>query len=348
MLIRRLLRPWRGFTLVELLVVIAIIGVLIGLLLPAVQKIREAAARIQCSNNLRQISLAVQNCADTHNGDLPPGIGTYPTNLYGGEQWVCPKSRNTAWGGFLYHLLPFIEQDNLYNATRCGTISGNMQVPPYTTGYGIEDGGFGTMQNGQATYAYINQPVKGYLCPSDPTARNGSSGWAAVGSYVYNGMLFQADWNGYAKFPASITDGTSNTIFITETYAGASFQSSDQTLYWWDYNSFMTPTSANGDCGGVNYYGPDFVPLNRPTTTYCEQTLIPWTWGGLLSVCMCRATSPHSGGINVAMGDGSVHLASTGVSPATWFAASTPSGQAAAWRSLAFPNGISEVLGTDW
>src|SRR5262249_25148251 len=132
----RVLRRWRGFTLVELLVVIAIIGVLIGLLLPAVQKVREAAARIPCGNNLHQISIAIQNCADTYNGNCPPAIGTYPANLFGGQLWVCPKTVNTGWGGFLYHLLPFMEQDNLYKATQCWDAHGNL-----TVGYGIEDGG---------------------------------------------------------------------------------------------------------------------------------------------------------------------------------------------------------------
>src|SRR5262249_18734055 len=155
---------------------------------PAVQKIREAAARIQCGNNLKQIVLATHNCADTNNGNLPPAIGTYPVNLFGGEEWVCPKSRNTAWGGMLYFLLPYIEQDNLYKATQCGTIAGNLQVPPYTVGYGIEDGGFRTMQTNNATYSQIAVGVKTYLCPSDPTLSGGNVGygnWAADGSYVY-------------------------------------------------------------------------------------------------------------------------------------------------------------------
>src|SRR5262249_339745 len=104
----RRLRLSRGFTLVELLVVIAIIGILIGLLLPAVQKIREAAARIQCANNLKQITLANANCADTHEGIMPPGLGLYPNRM---------GSENNGEGGLFLHLLPYVEQDNLYSAS---------------------------------------------------------------------------------------------------------------------------------------------------------------------------------------------------------------------------------------
>jgi prepilin-type processing-associated H-X9-DG protein len=228
---------------------------------------------------------------------------------------------NTAWGGMLYHILPYMEQDTYYKATSC--YQGGQQVQ----GYDIEGGG-------PTPYSQINHPIKSYLCPGDPTANDGSTGWAAVGSYVYNGILFQADWNGYAHFPASIQDGTSNTIFLTEVYAGATYTNSDQSLWWWDYNSFETPPNANGDCGGLKYYGTAYVPLIRPTPDYCKNNTISWTWGGKASVCMCRAVSPHTGGINVGLGDGSVRFVGQGVSGTTWFYATTPSG--------------GEVLGTDW
>src|SRR5713101_4497856 len=111
-------RIWRAFALMELLVVIAIIGTLVGLLLPAVQKIRDAAARISCANNLRQLVLATQNCADTR-GVMPPGWGTDGPGLQ--VDWayspVNPLYPSYRTGSLFYHLLPYIEQDNLYKST---------------------------------------------------------------------------------------------------------------------------------------------------------------------------------------------------------------------------------------
>src|SRR5436190_16750669 len=95
----------KGFTLIELLVVIAIIAILIGLLVPAVQKVREAAARTQCVNNLKQWGVAAHNCHDQYKR-LPPGLG-----------YMGGGSTGNAWGNAIFHFLPFMEQNPLYNSS---------------------------------------------------------------------------------------------------------------------------------------------------------------------------------------------------------------------------------------
>jgi len=317
----------RGFTLIELLVVIAIIAILIGLLLPAVQKVREAAARMSCQNNLKQIGLAIQNCADTNQGKMPPSMGGYPTTATVPSPTDGPANlqrglAGNSFGGPLFYLLPYIEQTNLWNAC----------VIPAGNGYDPELG-----VRPQAQGGAILDLVKVYQCPSDPTWGNGlMQGWASVGSYAYNGMIFQPVWlAGWARYPATITDGTSNTVFFTETYSMGTGNTGQPTLWWWDYNGFQSAFNSNfawDDCAPLNYVGPAYTPLITPTPSYCLNNIGPNVSG--FSVCMCRATSPHTGGINVGMGDGSVRFVAQGISGATWFAACTPQ--------------QGDLLGADW
>ncbi|MBM3979871.1 MAG: DUF1559 domain-containing protein [Planctomycetes bacterium] len=190
-------RSRRGFTLIELLVVIAIIAILIGLLLPAVQKVREAAARMSCSNNLKQMGVAIHGYASANQDGLPGGM---QGGLSGNPQYASSP--------FFFTLLPHIEQDNVFRAVGQSGAS-------WGTSGGV---------NGQRVV------VKTYLCPSDSSHNNGtgpSTGWT-VTSYARNVAVFDTatrpSGNGHVftvpKFTiASVSDGTSNTIGIVERYA---------------------------------------------------------------------------------------------------------------------------------
>ncbi len=211
-----------AFTLVELLVVIAIIGVLVALLLPAVQAAREAARRMQCTNNLKQLGLAVQNYHDTHNS-LPtmctrevPNPNT--TNDYG-------RRDHLGWG-YATQILPFIEQTAAHEQIN--------------SGLGVI--GLRADNDGPTTSAYYNIAIPGLRCPSDATKRTSriaekyqkenagdppneakpSNYLACAGDYSYRFMATASGYSrgaltyrGYSGLEA-VTDGTSNTLLITE------------------------------------------------------------------------------------------------------------------------------------
>jgi prepilin-type N-terminal cleavage/methylation domain-containing protein len=253
----RLRRRW-GFTLIELLVVIAIIAILIGLLLPAVQKVREAAARMSCSNNLKQISLAAANFDSTY-GNLPPGVMGPPASagFKFGFQW--PDI------GTLTFLLPYIEQDNLYKLL-VPTPNINMIQLPSNSWWGTNT----------TYFAAAQARIKPYLCPSDndqqaaqsgvfvvlycdandltltggylPSSRGGNNlgrtNYAPCGGAIGAGS--NSFWGAYAgpftnrstNKIGAIPDGTSNTVFFGETLGGT--PQHDFALAWMGSGSLAT------------------------------------------------------------------------------------------------------------
>ena len=312
----------RAFTLIELLVVIAIIGVLVGLLLPAVQKVREAANRVKCANNLRQLGLAAHHYHDVQQ-HLPPGIGYYPPA--GG-----------VFGPYFFHLLPYVEQDNLYRSAL-----GSVSYPP---------------PDGPTTVYYpgnnkvYSKPVPIFLCPSDPSVGpdgvvmvNGVSFGAS--SYAPNAMVIaQNGPQGKARIPTDIPDGTSNTILHAEKYArcsntnmapqfrdgGTAWAYSGAAPFPWQPPPMSPPRGGFGPGFAIRAFAAVGAPNAIGEASIFQVQPTPF-----LGNCdPTRASTAHAGGILVGLADGSVRTLAPTMSGKTWWAAVTPAG--------------GEVLGSDW
>jgi prepilin-type N-terminal cleavage/methylation domain-containing protein/prepilin-type processing-associated H-X9-DG protein len=298
---RRLARS--AFTLIELLVVIAIIGILIALLLPAVQKIRAAAARLQCSNNLKQWGLAMHNYHDAQ-GTLPIGARNNPR-----QTWVI----------FLW---PYMEQDPLANGLNLNTQQ--FYTPPATVYFTL---------NGR-TGAKVSQ----YYCPSDNGSDLDDAGaqyQRRRGNYVVNwGQVYYdnppaqsvpgaapfAHMNGKRNTPShthftDITDGLSNTLLMSEYLMAKSHKDND----WrgdiqnddgvFKFMTFNTPNSTAPDV--VNWSIPDNDPLMPVISAGVQHN---------------TARSRHTGGVNASLCDGSVRFIQNSISLATWRAMGTMNG----------------------
>jgi prepilin-type N-terminal cleavage/methylation domain-containing protein len=330
----RLNRARGAFTLIELLVVIAIIAALIGLLLPAVQKVREAVARIQSSNNMRQLGLAAHNRNDTA-GRLPPAQGRFPG---------ASPAGGAGWGGALFHLLPYLEQDNLYMSALVTGANPMGENPGPGQSYYSSTGGVGTGN-------FIGtKPIKVNTCPSDPSVPGGTYPdqffnlpWA-TSSYAGNFMIFGVPngaltgwltWQGTASIPAPFQDGTSNTILLAERYAVCESTANPlpgqaRPWDWWlpavgpvaylngvlghRYHPYFAVPTTNG-----TRVGPGSLFQVRPARGNCDAS--------------CASTG-HTGGMQVTLADASVRTLSSGMSGTIWWAAVTPAG--------------GEVLGADW
>jgi prepilin-type N-terminal cleavage/methylation domain-containing protein/prepilin-type processing-associated H-X9-DG protein len=308
----------RGFTLVELLVVITIIGILIALLLPAVQTAREAARKMQCSNNLKQLGLAAHAFHDAK-GRFPPQCG-----------WFGPTT-NGSFGTLFFHLLPFIEQGNMYEKSYIETTVSQTYPGPgsYQQLAGTHD----------SRYKLGAELITAFLCPDDDSQPYVVANWGWAGScYASNFQVFGnpnqsgtlpevapmgsttdpvalAKWQGQGGLD-KITDGTSNTLLFAEKFANCN-SSGPYPGTWrggvmwarWDGLDGFQPTFA------AYVVGPESMFQDVPS---------PWTYGGECNPYV--AQTPHSGSMNVCLADGSARSLSSSLNSTTWWGLCTPAG----------------------
>jgi prepilin-type N-terminal cleavage/methylation domain-containing protein/prepilin-type processing-associated H-X9-DG protein len=334
-----------GFTLIELLVVIAIIAILIGLLVPAVQKVREAAARAQCQNNLKQIALAAQNFHDTYK-TLPPAVYVVPSSVQGGptagpygdgniEQVLGPN-----WAVLI---LPYIEQGPLYN-----TISAT--ITPWKQAVVADNYALVTNNNGQNWRNVRGAVVPPYVCPSETNnttlwnSNNGAgSGWARgnygcnngppttlnstangasprvqnagwTGNYYPGGGVMCMNW-GIKLGALSAQDGTSNTIMFNEMRISQIDPVHDPRGVWafGQYGASIVGGCPQNDC-----WGPNDNAGNSDDVLGCTDDTANNMGCWNVGYSQANARSAHTAGVNAAFADGSVHFIANSVNLFTW------------------------------
>jgi prepilin-type N-terminal cleavage/methylation domain-containing protein len=285
-----------AFTLIELLVVIAIIAILIGLLLPAVQKVREAAARMSCSNNMKQIALGSHNYQSTV-GNLPPGfLGPYPVSNSGAS-----STGNEQAIGTLPFLLPYVEQDNVYKYMTSGSVPASL--------VNVDAPG-GPWWNYAESWAAAQTQIKTFVCPSDSTAAKATLAvaflWPTSGGACCYGSAFNSA-------------ATVSALGKTNYAAVAGYTNSPTDTYRGYYTNRSKNKIENASDGSSNTIAFGEVTTN-PASIWGGSPYVTWTWmasppvatgwGGILATpgtdFFYRFSSMHSGVVMFGMGDGSV------------------------------------------
>lgn len=323
-----------GFTLVELLVVIAIIGILVALLLPAVQAARAAARRSQCTNNLKQLGIATHNIVDT-NQVLPPLSVDLPSAGLWERSPILRKGPYYGQIGLTVFafLLPYLEEGSLYDQM-------SIDVSKLSNSSTIQTLLPGVQRVRDVNTLVGNEPAKSqviaaFRCPEEPspsanTGRGGTSTFNAdlwgVSNYVANYLVFgkplEASSEGEMKF-AQIVDGTSKTIFFAEHYGtcGLSGNESDPSTMaslWANSNEAFRPAFCLYRRGvdltryRTNTIPQGFDPYDPPCDPFQGQ--VEW----VRSCDFGRAQAMHIDNINVCFGDGSVRLLQTSIDAIAW------------------------------